>query len=268
MRKISELIEESEKDKLLYELYKIYSPSGVETSMSNYIISWIKKYVPNAQIIKDNIGNLYVTKGESDKYPTLCCHMDQVQINHSDDFEILVKNNKIYGYSKLNQRYEGLGADDKNGIWVCLNMLKKHNILKIFFSVQEEIECKGARQADMSFFKNSMYIIEPDCSGKDVVKTTLKGLKCASDDFINDINAEKYGYKFAEGKRVDILILSKRGVGVSCINISTGYYDEHTDEEYTVKKDLIKCLNYVDYLISNLKKTYPINLKNQEEHMF
>ena len=257
MRKLSEINKELENDKLLYKLYRIYSPSGGENSMSSYIISWIEKHVPNAQITKDNIGNLYVTKGDANEYPTLCCHMDQVQKTHSDDFEVIVKNDKLYGYSESNQRQEGLGADDKNGIWICLNMLKKYDVLKIFFSVQEETGCEGSKQADINFFKDSMYIIEPDCSGKDIVKTTLKGLKCASDDFINDIKAEEHGYKFVEGKSTDILILSRRGAGVSCVNISTGYYDEHTNEEYTVKKDLIKCLNYVDYLISNLKKTYP-----------
>lgn len=40
----------------------------------------------------------------------------------------------------------------------------------------------------------------------------------------------------------DVLELKERGLGVSCINLSCGYYEPHSDEEFTVKKDLLNCL--------------------------
>ena len=44
------------------------------------------------------------------------------------------------------------------------------------------------------------------------------------------------------GMMTDVLELKERGLGVSCINLSCGYYEPHSDEEFTVKKDLLNCL--------------------------
>ena len=55
----------------------------------------------------------------------------------------------------------------------------------------------------------------------------------------------------------DILELKERGLNISCINISCGYYKPHTDEEYTVKKDLLGCLKFVEHIIENCTKVYP-----------
>lgn len=72
---------------------------------------------------------------------------------------------KLYGWSELNQRNEGLGADDKNGIWVCLRCLEECPHLKVFMAVGEEKGCIGSNHADMSFFADSLYVLEPDCKG-------------------------------------------------------------------------------------------------------
>ena len=38
----------------------------------------------------------------------------------------------------------------------------------------------------------------------------------------------------------DVLELKEKGLKVSCLNLSCGYYEPHTDHEFTVKKDLLK----------------------------
>ena len=55
----------------------------------------------------------------------------------------------------------------------------------------------------------------------------------------------------------DVLELKERGIGVSCINLSCGYYEPHTDEEFTVKKDLLNCLRLVEHIIENCLSVYP-----------
>ena len=54
----------------------------------------------------------------------------------------------------------------------------------------------------------------------------------------------------------DVLTLKENGLEVSCANVSCGYYNAHTDEEITVKKDLQKCLDFVEHLIEDCTAVY------------
>ena len=111
---------------LLKHLYSIHSPSGMEWPIIIYVREYIETHIPEANLKVDGFGNLYITKGQtSDGYPTLVCHLDQVQKLHSDDFISIEAGGIIFGYSESKHRREGLGADDKNGIWVCLKCLEQ-----------------------------------------------------------------------------------------------------------------------------------------------
>ena len=106
---------------LIKTLYSIHTPTGNEWEMICFVRQWIAEQVPESELCMDRFGNLYVTKGEPcGGYPTLVCHLDQVQTLHSDDFEVREDDGTLYGWSESNQWREGLGADDKNGIYVCL----------------------------------------------------------------------------------------------------------------------------------------------------
>ena len=104
---------------LLKKLYKVYSPSGKERAMIKFIWNYTKR-IPGIKIETDITGNLYITKGEAESYPCIVAHLDQVQRLHSKDFMTVETGEIIFGYSSRNKRLEGLGADDKNGIWICL----------------------------------------------------------------------------------------------------------------------------------------------------
>ena len=47
-------------------------------------------------------------------------HQDQVQV-HKTDYVILERG-CLYGVNEKG-KLTGLGADDKNGVWICLNLL-------------------------------------------------------------------------------------------------------------------------------------------------
>ena len=133
--------------KLLKQLYSIHSKSGKEAKMIKFIINYVKRTIPDCSIIKDFKGNLYITRGISETYPVIVAHLDQVQDNHSIDFRAIEAEGLIFGYSKKHRRTEGLGADDKNGIWIALKCLKKYDILKVAFFVEEETGCQGSSNA-------------------------------------------------------------------------------------------------------------------------
>ena len=55
----------------------------------------------------------------------------------------------------------------------------------------------------------------------------------------------------------DVETLKEQGLSVSCCNMSCGYYQPHTDQEYSVKADLLNCLALVEHIIENCTDVYP-----------
>jgi len=244
--------------KLLQELYQIHSPSGKEYPLVAFVCQYVKEHIPEAQVRLDSWGNIYITKGDAPKgYPTLCCHLDQVQKLHSDDFKVVQTPEMIYGYSEANKRREGLGADDKNGVWICLRCLEECPCLKIFMAVMEEKGMFGSKNADMSFFDDSLYVIEPDSPEGSNVKHDLREIPCSSEDFIHAAAPEEHGFKVVAGKGTDLLALKMNGLQVSCMNVAAGYYHPHKDDEYTLIADLLQSLDYVKFIVSNISQRFP-----------
>lgn len=67
---------------------------------------------------------------------------DQVaHCHHSKDFKAIETKDIIFGYSPGKRRFENPGADDKNGIFICLECLKKYDTIKIAFFREEETGC-------------------------------------------------------------------------------------------------------------------------------
>lgn len=242
---------------LLKQLYKIHSPSGNERTMKNFIRRCVRKHIPGAKTRTDKMGNLYIIKGIAQTYPCIVAHLDQVQRNHSKDFIPTETKELIFGYSPRNRRQEGLGADDKNGIWIALKCLEKYKILKVAFFVEEETGCRGSSQADMDFFRDCRFVIQPDRRGHQDLITTIGWTELCSDEFLKATGYEQFGYQETEGAMTDILALKENGLEISCINLSCGYYEPHTDNEFTVKADLLNCLYLIEHIIETCTGVYP-----------
>ena len=267
---------------LLKQLYCIHSPFYREWPMICFIREYIRQHVPEAEVQMDSWGNLYVVKGEGLKvkdnelkgYPTLVCHLDQVQELHSDDFCVKEEDGTLYGWSEKNQQHEGLGADDKNGIWVCLRCLEECPHLKVFMAVGEEKGCIGSNHADMSFFADSLYVLEPDCKGGEEIHTNLKGIPCASPDFEqtlletdSQLSIFNSQFKITPGKGSDIFALTLNGIGVSCANIPAGYHLPHKDDEYTVVAELEHTLAFIRHFVTTELRRFPHTYKTYTQQM-
>jgi len=253
---------------MLSKLYGIHAMTGREWPVIAFIREYVEDHIPDAVLKMDKLGNLYITKGECGKgYPTLACHMDQVQTVHSEDFEVRQEGDMLYGWSEQNQQREGLGADDKNGIYIALRCLETSPCLKVFMAVGEEKGCIGSNRADMSFFEDSLYVLEPDCKGGKEIHTVLRGIPCASKEFEEALQPEVNSYEITDGKTSDILALTLNNIGVSCANIPAGYYQPHKDDEYTVVSELIHAKEYIQSLIDNLTKRYPHVYKTETQIM-
>lgn len=243
--------------KLLKQLYEIYSPSGNEKRLKKFIKYYINERMPEVRIEADNTGNFYITKGTAETYPCVVAHLDQVQKTHSKDFRAVETNEIIFGYSSKNRRQEGLGADDKNGIWIALKCLEKYDSIKIAFFVQEETGCQGSSRAYMEFFSDCRFVLQCDRRGAGDLITNASWSELCSEEFLQDIDYTGFGYKLETGMLTDVATLKENGLLVSALNISCGYYEPHTDHEFTIKADLQNCLELVCHIIDSCTKVYP-----------
>lgn len=242
---------------LLKKLYEIHSKSGQEKKLKRFVRKWISANVPNAMMSNDKLGNIYVVKGNSETYPVVVAHLDQVQNSHSRDFQALEAGDIIIGYSQKSRAQQGLGADDKNGVWIALQCLLLFDNIKIALFVSEEVGCIGSKGADMSFFTDARFVLQCDRRGAHDLITNAGWTDLCSPDFVHAIQPELFGYEEEEGMLTDVLTLKENGLSVSCVNISCGYYEPHTDCEFTNIPDLLNCLSFVKHIIETCTDVYP-----------
>lgn len=145
----------------IYDLMSVPSYSRNERRMQLYIINWARRR--NIKVDCDSKGNLYLTKGElaeGEVYPCVTSHMDTVQEKakvYSDagtHLEIVTskvqlytdKDKEFYGGDykhKISVDGQGIGADCKAGIVICLSLMDKFDKMKAAFFVEEEIGMCG-----------------------------------------------------------------------------------------------------------------------------
>ena len=231
---------------LLIKLYSIISKSGMEDKIKSFMLDCLHDVPMSVQT--DEIGNLFITKGVADVYPCVAAHLDE--IHAPCQREVVVEGDKVYTVDRLWNRV-GCGADDKNGLWVILNILRSEPVLKVALFVQEErtgdvAGCRGARACDLVFFNDVKYILECDRKGASDVVSIGKGetLLCGPDFMPQDL-LQKYGYEMVRGGKTDVVELKMRGLEIPVCNLSCGYYNAHKNSEYTMFSELQNCLAFV-----------------------
>ena len=164
---------------------------------------------------------------------------------------------KIYTVDRLWNRV-GCGADDKNGLWIIINLLHSEPVLKVALFVQEErtgdiAGCRGARASDLSFFNNVKFVLECDRKGcSDVVSVGKGDTLLCEQDFIPQHLLSKYGYEMVKGGKTDVVELKMRGLDIPVCNIGCGYYDAHKSSEYTIFSELQNCLSFVRNVLQTI----------------
>jgi tripeptide aminopeptidase len=209
----------------------------------------------NIQYMVDDIGNIYVTKGKSDFYPCVVAHTDTV--HELCEFEVHFTDTKKELYAKtLDDKPTGIGGDDKAGVFVCLELLREIENIKAIFLVGEEFGCYGARLAEPKFFENVGYAIEFDAPGYNWVTYTSNGVRLFDlhGDFIKIVKPilEKHMNSPIEmgiHPYTDVAVI-KKNYDFSCLNISVGYYNMHTVDEYV---DIEQCLNTINIATDLIK---------------
>jgi hypothetical protein len=180
----------------------------------------------------DDFGNLFIKIGESDVMFT--SHLDTAtsaytKVNHVFDGNIIKTDGKSI-----------LGADDKAGVTVMLNMIEKQVPGLYYFFLGEEVGCVGSKKvAEKQKVEKIPYInkvISFDRRGTDSIITFQASSRCCSDKFGEELskrlNEVESTFKY-KNDPTGVYTDSAQFVKIypECTNISVGYYSEHTFSE-------------------------------------
>lgn len=234
---------EDKKLQRLKEVLSIPTHSRNERLMIEYLEDVLK--TKGYQYTKDKMGNIYVTKGETEFFPCFVAHTDTVhQINHNLKVVQLEEEGKtiLTGVDSETMEPSGIGGDDKCGVFLCLEMLDVLDNVKVALFVSEEIGCLGSREADPEFFKNVGYAIQYDSPKGNSMSLTLMGKKLFGEktDFGGKVSPLILEHGINSWERhpyTDIWPLMEK-FDFSCLNLAAGYHRYHTANEYVVVEEV------------------------------
>ena len=180
----------------------------------------------------------------------LTAHMDTVHKDPVKDFYEYYDENKN---QHIISSPEGIGGDDRCGIYMILNIIKTHKC-SVLFCEDEEIGGVGSKKFCKTELVNELtdlnYLIELDrANGTDAVF-----YNCINYDFIDFIE-DNTGYKEAHGSFSDISNLSP-ACKVASVNLSCGYYNAHTTSEYVIVEEMLNTIETVKKLLDVECKQY------------
>ena len=249
---------------LLKRLLVIDHPSKQEWPMLSAIINECYK-IPDLEFSMDSYANIFIKKNTTnpDYYACVVAHTDCVK-PHTNK-AVKIKNGKIFGKNPVNGKQIGLGMDDTLGICCAIQLLKEIPDLKVCFTTEEEIGFLGADAAadNIDFFCDVSYFIQADRHGSSDLITYTNCIYATSELWLQEATPimAKYNYTEEWGIGTDIGVLAER-LQLSAVNISCGYYREHTDSEYMVISELQNCLNFMEELLKTipLDKQYEIKI--------
>lgn len=234
----------------MYEFMSIPSYSRFEFRIATYIILWAKKNGVNYTM--DKKGNIYLTKGELSEgefYPCMTAHMDTVQ-DKSKPFilagaDLPLKTRVMKSKTSdefIHEVYingQGIGADDKTGVFISLSIMSKVDKIKAAFFVEEEIGMKGSEELDPTFFDDVAYVVGWDSPDLNRAAWKCSGTTLFSRDFYeNGLKpvVEKWGMtdkSFHSEPFTDVVKIRNK-TNVVCSNFGNGGYNAHATNEYIV----------------------------------
>ena len=242
------------------ELLSVPSKTYQEEDMVEFICEELGD-MEGVTFYRDEMMNIYATKGvleEGEFYPMFISHTDTV---HSKIDKIVVKEEKLvrpYTFGKsfddtlvgvlkaydTNDKPTGIGGDDKCGVFICLELLQQLDKVKVGFFVSEETGCHGSSKCDENFLQDVGYITQYDAPGNHLITEICSGvrlferdseffqktLEVITESFGNEMLIQSHPY-------TDISQLKKK-IDVSCINMSCGYYNMHSVQEFVSIEDV------------------------------
>lgn len=145
----------------------------------------------------------------------------------------------------------GIGGDDRCGVIAIIELLRKGYLPSVLFTTDEEIGCIGA----LAFCKEQKlttprFALEIDRRGNNQAVF----YDCANQKFQDYIIGE-FGFDLNYGSFSDVCKLGDT-FDIAIVNVSAGYYNEHTCHEYINLKNLAVTIQKVQSILEDDDKTY------------
>ena len=240
---------------LLKRLLAVPTCSRQEHRMVEFLLNHVRERGPErcGVATADAWNNVLIRKGNIEPVPLVCAHIDTV--HNLAEVEVVQQDGILVGFDRQNQR-RGIGADDKCGIFICLELLERFDNIAVALFAQEEIGYIGAQHADADFFEQVGCALEFDCPATGLVSYSAGGQRLFQNDgaFIKVAMPVLAGRGFVQFQRhpfTDVTGLRQR-FAFSCANFSCGYYNWHANNEYVKVADVEESLAMATELIAAL----------------
>lgn len=254
---------------LLKNVLSVPTKTYQEEKMVKFLIEWLTEN--NIPHFVDDFNNVYATKQESLElpedfyFPCVISHTDTVHnidtININEEMLPNAQDEIKLAYKAYNDNGNptGIGGDDKCGVFACLTLLKELPNIKAAFFVSEETGCIGSMKANSEFFTNVGYGIQFDAPENWMITEKCFGqvLFDRESEFFESCNKiltesmSDKGMQYLVHPYTDVYALRSK-FDFACINISIGYYDYHSPQEYVVVEDVANGIEIGRKMINDL----------------
>lgn len=202
---------------------------------------------------KDNtvIGDGYIYC-RGDIPVLLTAHMDTVHKKLVTDYYEDIQTDKNGKVTHTISSPQGIGGDDRCGIYAILKIIESGYIPYVLFCEEEEIGGVGSNKFCKTKYitelSNLKFLIELDrANANDLVFYSN-----TNQDWIDWVEDET-NWKKSWGTFSDISHLSP-ACEISSVNLSCGYYKAHTVYEYVVMEELLETIEMTKHLLDASKK--------------
>lgn len=256
--------------KSIVEIYKM-----TQEELFNCVLEEINKH-SDKLIIKQEIGKYIISIPIVDKkLPYLVSHLDIVG-SIPPKRVVLDSNNNYIGFNEYFER-NILGGDDRNGVYTMLKLFEDNfDKMGFIFTCDEEVGALGSQylvKSNINLNKLVSYFIQIDRRG-----TNDLAFYYSFNTLQNNLMTESFenvlynfrDYNLTMGSFTDIKLLCEKYL-ISGINISAGYFNEHTELEYTSKDYLDSLpdivLNLIELLNEN-DNNYDLEFDQKSTNLF
>lgn len=249
----------------LIEVLKIENSTYLKNE-DNEMITYVKERLTAMGIIFEEQITKYshnIFSIRNDR-PLICCHTDSMKKTRVD-FKFKKKsgshpldvfeNNEGKIIAVRGDKRSVLGGDDGCGIFILLNLLESGADISFAFFSNEEIGMYGSRLFPKKLLATIPYCLVIDRMGNNNIICSQNNY--GSKEFENALLevGEPYGFYSEKGFCSDADALREY---ISCANLSCGYYEAHSCEEYVIFDDVINTFNYVSDIIRAFEgRTFP-----------
>lgn len=185
----------------------------------------------------DSKGNLFMYHPESTCNTLLCAHMDMVKTGEPI-CNVMQFNGILMGLDKDNN-LTSLGADDKNGVWLCMQAAKHSGVRpSLLFVAHEEghphtVDDFIVEYGDALQDYDCCLVLDRANANEIIYKGSYNDYSALLACQFKKCNPD---WKFAKGIMCDADRLIKY---MPCINLSIGYHNGHSVEEFTIIDELL-----------------------------